>query len=70
VLGQLDGDGAGMLGDPASDVDQVSAAGTSCGGRGRGTTFSLGRDSYLYPTGYIPALDYYPQGHVPTSLLC
>ncbi len=35
----------------------------------RGTTFTLGADSYLYATGYIPALGYYPQGHVPTPLL-
>ncbi|WP_052744931.1 hypothetical protein [Micromonospora sp. HK10] len=35
----------------------------------RGTTFALGDDSYLYATGYIPALGYYPQGHVPTPLL-
>jgi hypothetical protein len=35
----------------------------------RGTTFTLGSDTYLYATGYIPALGYYPQGHVPTPLL-
>lgn len=35
----------------------------------RGTTFTLGPDSYLYAAGYIPALGYYPEGHVPTPLL-
>ena len=35
----------------------------------RGTTFTLGADSYLYATGYVQALGYYPQGHVPTPLL-
>jgi hypothetical protein len=32
----------------------------------RSTTFTLGPDRYLYATGYVPALGYYPQGHVPT----
>lgn len=34
----------------------------------RGTVFSLGSISYLYTTGYIPALQRYPHGHVPAPL--
>jgi hypothetical protein len=34
----------------------------------RGTLFSVGDLSYLYTTGYIPALKGYPHGHVPAPL--
>jgi hypothetical protein len=34
----------------------------------RGTLFSLGDISYLYTTGYLPALGKYPHGHVPSPL--
>lgn len=34
----------------------------------RGTIFSLGDISYLYTTGYLPALGKYPHGHVPSPL--
>ena len=34
----------------------------------RGTRFSVGGISYLYTTGYIPALRKYPHGHVPSPL--
>jgi hypothetical protein len=34
----------------------------------RGTSFTIGDISYLYTTGYIPALGRFPQGHVPTPV--
>lgn len=34
----------------------------------RGTLFSTGAISYLYTTGYLPALGKYPHGHVPSPL--
>ena len=34
----------------------------------RGTLFSVGAISYLYTTGYLPALGKYPHGHVPSPL--
>lgn len=34
----------------------------------RGTLFEVGTVRYLYTTGYIPALDAYPHGHVPSPL--
>lgn len=34
----------------------------------RGTLFSIGDLSYLYTTGYIPAIKAYPHGHVPAPL--
>jgi hypothetical protein len=34
----------------------------------RGTLFSVGDTGYLYTTGYIPALQAYPHGHVPAPL--
>lgn len=34
----------------------------------RGTLFSVGAVSYLYTTGYLPALGKYPHGHVPSPL--
>jgi hypothetical protein len=34
----------------------------------RGTLFSVGDLSYLYTTGYIPAIKAYPHGHVPAPL--
>jgi hypothetical protein len=34
----------------------------------RGTLFEVGDVSYLYTTGYIPALRAYPHGHVPAPL--
>jgi len=34
----------------------------------RGTSFTVGNVSYLYTTGYIPALGGFPQGHVPSPL--
>jgi hypothetical protein len=34
----------------------------------RGTTFTMGNQSFLYTTGYLPALGYYPHGHVPAPL--
>jgi hypothetical protein len=34
----------------------------------RGTLFSVGDLSYVYTTGYIPALKAYPHGHVPAPL--
>ena len=34
----------------------------------RGTLFSLGGISYLYTTGFLPALGKYPHGHVPSPL--
>lgn len=34
----------------------------------RGTLFSLGGISYLYTTGYLPALSKYPHGHDPSPL--
>ncbi|HEY4305343.1 MAG TPA: hypothetical protein VGM82_12785 [Gemmatimonadaceae bacterium] len=34
----------------------------------RGTLFSIGDLSYVYTTGYIPALKAYPHGHVPAPL--
>lgn len=34
----------------------------------RGTLFEIGDVSYLYTTGYIPALRAYPHGHVPAPL--
>lgn len=35
----------------------------------RGTRFSVGDIEYLYTTGFIPALDAYPHGHVPSPLV-
>lgn len=34
----------------------------------RGTQFAVDDINYLYTTGYIPALDAYPHGHVPSPL--
>jgi len=34
----------------------------------RGTSFSLGSDSFLYTSGYLEALGKYPHGHVPSPL--
>jgi hypothetical protein len=34
----------------------------------RGTWFSIGRDHFLYTTGFVPALGAYPHGHVPSPL--
>ena len=34
----------------------------------RGTSFTFGDVSYLYTTGYIPLLERFPQGHVPSPL--
>ena len=34
----------------------------------RGTHFSIGRDHFLYTTGFISALNAYPHGHVPSPL--
>lgn len=34
----------------------------------RGTSFTFGEISYLYTTGYIPLLERFPQGHVPSPL--
>lgn len=34
----------------------------------RGTAFEVGERSYLYTTGTIPELGYYPHGHVPAPL--
>ncbi len=34
----------------------------------RGTAFRIGETDYLYTTGYVPALEGYPHGHVPSPL--
>jgi hypothetical protein len=34
----------------------------------RGTDFEVGRNSYLYTTGYLPEQGRYPHGHVPSPL--
>jgi hypothetical protein len=34
----------------------------------RGTLFEVGLTQYLYTTGFIPALNAYPHGHVPSPL--
>lgn len=34
----------------------------------RGTLFRAGDNAYLYTTGYIPALQAYPHGHIPSPL--
>jgi hypothetical protein len=35
----------------------------------RSTSFTTGGNAYLYTTGYIPELERYPHGHVPSPLL-
>lgn len=50
---------------PTSEIRLVRAGGYP---PLRGTMFSVGDLSYLYTTGYIPAIRAYPHGHVPAPL--